>query len=149
MSIFWRIEGKEFVGSNFTVKQQQQTNNTCWFTIVDVIFCRGFIENKFALSPSICMHATFCVAVRRCLKIYIFILYYSWNELCSSIGTYVQPANQFVNITITLERYKIAYWNFTAELSYQCMSYRQEWKLLYSISSFWVMCPWSIFLMGR
>ena len=46
--------------------------NNCWFNIVGVIFCRGFSENKFALTP-VCMceeryHATICVAVRKCFK---------------------------------------------------------------------------------
>ena len=35
-----------------------ETSN-CWFTIVGVIFCRGFIENKFAMTRSI-------VRVRKC-----------------------------------------------------------------------------------
>ena len=53
-------------------------------------------------------HATICVAVRNCLKIYIFLQHYSWNELYSSIGTYVQSANQLVKLTIAFEPYKIA-----------------------------------------
>ena len=49
-SYLCRFRRNEFVASNFTVKK-----NNCWFTIVGVIFCRGFIENKFALTPSICL----------------------------------------------------------------------------------------------
>ena len=34
---------------------EKKNNNNCWFTIVGVICCRGFIEHKFALTPSICV----------------------------------------------------------------------------------------------
>ena len=43
------LEGKEFVASNGEKNPQQL------LTIVWVIFCRGFIENKFAMTPSICV----------------------------------------------------------------------------------------------
>ena len=50
-----RIRRKEFVASNFTVKKKKQKTNNCWFTIIGVIFCRGFIKSKFGLTPSICV----------------------------------------------------------------------------------------------
>ena len=31
--------------------QMLRWKNYCWFTIVGVMFCRAFIENKFALIP--------------------------------------------------------------------------------------------------
>ena len=37
-------------------------------------------------------HATVCVAVRKCFKIYIFI------HIIAETSTYVQPANQLVKI---------------------------------------------------
>ena len=43
------LEGKEFVASNFTVKNQLLIYRS------GVHFCRGFIENKLALTPSICV----------------------------------------------------------------------------------------------
>ena len=43
-------------------------------------------------------HETVCVVVRNCFKSYIFMQHYSWNELYSTIGTYVQAANQLVKI---------------------------------------------------
>ena len=47
------LEGKAFVASNFTVKKKQQQQLLIYYS--GVIFCRGFIENKFALTPSICV----------------------------------------------------------------------------------------------
>ena len=43
------LEGKEFVASNFMMKKQLLIYHSGGH------FCRGFIENKFALTPSICV----------------------------------------------------------------------------------------------
>ena len=49
MSYLCRIRRKKVVAPNLTVKKQ------LLFTIVGFIFCRGFIENKFVLTSSICV----------------------------------------------------------------------------------------------
>ena len=50
-SYIYRIRKKSVCCIQFYGKKKKKKN--CWFTIVGVIFCRGFIENKFALTPSV------------------------------------------------------------------------------------------------
>ena len=89
-------------------------------------------------------HATLCVAVRKCLKIYIFIKHYSWNQLYSLIGTHLQPANQLVK---TFEWYfwmiqdSLMKFHMRAYLINLCLIDKNE---NYCISSFRVICPWHV-----
>ena len=53
MSYLCRIRRKTICCIQFNGEKQKQNN--CSFTIVGVIFCRGFTENKFAPTPSICV----------------------------------------------------------------------------------------------
>ena len=55
-SYLCRIRRKEFVASNFTAKKKKnKQKNQLFIYHSGCHFCRGFLENKFALNSSICV----------------------------------------------------------------------------------------------